>query len=189
VSIFYAVVEGDPLTSGGNSRVIEGVPHSTIEGPDGRPRNQTLVGQKAWCDACKSTGVIAPAPGSPDTLRERFHFVDYRGQEALGGDLVICKCEQHPQVISIYGRTVMIVDTGDGTNSANLAASHQFDELLRAVGDGATEDYPYYVETSDGRTFTGRLGSDGALPRVTTAAADDYRVYWGDEALAKQEGV
>lgn len=47
------------------------------------------------------------------------------------------------------------------------------------------EGLPYVIETSDGRHFSGRADASGRLPRVYTEAADDYRVYWGDEALAR----
>jgi uncharacterized Zn-binding protein involved in type VI secretion len=46
---------------------------------------------------------------------------------------------------------------------------------------------PYYVETMDGRTFSGVAGEDGLLPRIATYGEDAYAVYWGDEALAKME--
>ena len=44
---------------------------------------------------------------------------------------------------------------------------------------------PYFVETKDGRTFSGRVGEDGMLPRVETYGEDEYTVLWGDEALAR----
>lgn len=47
---------------------------------------------------------------------------------------------------------------------------------------------PYYVETMDGRTFSGCAGLDGVLPRIDTYGEDEYTVYWGDDALAKMEG-
>ncbi|KDB06189.1 hypothetical protein LIG30_0463 [Burkholderia sp. lig30] len=161
MSIYYAVVEGDPLTSGGNSQVMEGVPHSTIEGPDRRLRSQTLVGQKAWCDACKSVGIIVPAPGSPDTLRERFNFADYQGQEALGGDLVICKCEQHPQVIAVYGRTSMIVDVDSGPGNVIPGSAPAAAAAMTAMTVPATAAY-------DDR-FVLRSANGQALPHTAYA--------------------
>lgn len=46
---------------------------------------------------------------------------------------------------------------------------------------------PYYIETLDGRTFSGRAGADGLLPRINTHGEDEYTVYWADDALAKME--
>jgi uncharacterized Zn-binding protein involved in type VI secretion len=51
------------------------------------------------------------------------------------------------------------------------------------------EGVPYYVETMDGRTFSGRTGADGLLPRIDTYGEDEYAVYWGDEAIAKMNGA
>lgn len=48
MTVYYAIVEDDPLDNGGNSRVIGGADHSTIEGPDGRERRQTHLGHEAW---------------------------------------------------------------------------------------------------------------------------------------------
>ena len=36
MTIFYGVVEDDPLDSGGNSKVIDGLDDSTIQGQDNR---------------------------------------------------------------------------------------------------------------------------------------------------------
>lgn len=46
---------------------------------------------------------------------------------------------------------------------------------------------PWYVQTMDGRTFSGRTGPDGRLPRIHTHGEDEYVVYWGDDALIKIE--
>lgn len=48
---------------------------------------------------------------------------------------------------------------------------------------------PYYIETTDGRTFSGRTAADGLLPRIDTYGKDEYKVYWGDEALTKMDGA
>jgi hypothetical protein len=47
------------------------------------------------------------------------------------------------------------------------------------------EGVPYYIETLDGRTFSGRTSPDGLLPRIDTYGEDEYTAYWGDEAPAK----
>lgn len=48
---------------------------------------------------------------------------------------------------------------------------------------------PYFIETKDGRKFSGRATADGTLPRIETYDAEEYAVYWGDDALAKMEGM
>jgi uncharacterized Zn-binding protein involved in type VI secretion len=49
------------------------------------------------------------------------------------------------------------------------------------------EGVPYFIETMDGRTFSGRAGPDGLLPRIDTYGEDEYTAYWGDDALAKMK--
>ena len=66
-------------------------------------------------------------------------------------------------------------------NSAQLV----LDEMPHLV-DEAIEGVPYFVETADGRTFAGRAQSGGLLPRIESPHA--YKVYWGDEALARLKG-
>jgi len=44
-------------------------------------------------------------------------------REALGGDLVMCKCERPPRIIPVYGRSSMVYsDTGPSTEAAAAAA-------------------------------------------------------------------
>ncbi|MFM0167578.1 PAAR domain-containing protein [Paraburkholderia sediminicola] len=195
MTIFYSVVEDDPLDSGGNSRVIDGLADSTIEGHDGRHRRQTFLGHKAWCDRCKSAGEIIAAAGCRDSLRT---FDATLGRyEALGDDKVLCNCPSPPRIIPVYGRSSMIIDDTDGvSNWAAAAASRQssgesrdFDEQVRSVVCGAVlAGYPYFIKTADGRTSYGRTDVEGNLPRIETQEAKDYTVYWGDDALAKQPG-
>jgi hypothetical protein len=59
-----------------------------------------------------------------------------------------------------------------------------YDEQPRLVA-APIEGVPYFVQTADGRTFSGRAGPGGLLPRVTTEGEGEYHVYWGDEALTK----
>jgi len=53
----------------------------------------------------------------------------------------------------------------------------------------ALDFYPYLIETADGRAFSGRVTKGGDLPRVATRNETDYHIYWGDEALAREQGI
>ena len=61
-----------------------------------------------------------------------------------------------------------------------------YDEQPKLVAP-PIEGLPWYVQTMDGRTFSGRTGHDGRLPRIDTYGEDEYVVYWGDDALIKIE--
>jgi hypothetical protein len=111
LEIFYAAVEDDPLDSGG--RVIEGGSCGTVRGEDGRHRRFAFLGQQAWCDKCKSAGVIVAAAGSPD--KKRLYDRQHGRQQALGGDLILCRCERHPHIIPVYGRKWKITGDTNGT--------------------------------------------------------------------------
>ncbi len=60
----------------------------------------------------------------------------------------------------------------------------QFDEQTHLVSSGIA-GVPYYVQTNDGRVFSGHVDEGGTLPRIDTYGEDEYTVLWGDEALAK----
>lgn len=121
---YYAVVEGDPLDNGNGGRVLYGSNYSTIEDDEGRARRQTYLGHKAFCGVCKTDGPILA--GVPIETSLRGFDTRENAWEAVGGDIVICKCEPHPRVTSVYGRSVMYIDTGSAnswTGANNRAAS------------------------------------------------------------------
>lgn len=147
---------------------------------------------ETYCSACKQEGYIAPrGPRWPGTGPNG-------KQWALSGDVNICGCNPPPIFYSIHERHMtMSFTSGEAARlmgkatpvSSNAVASSVaiYDEQVRAIAARASlAGYPYFVETSDGRTAAGRLDSGTLLPRIATDAADSYIVYWGDETLAKQ---
>lgn len=191
-TIYYAAVEGDPLDSASGSYVLATTNVCTIEGEDGRHRRMAFIGDSAWCDACQSIGVIAGGAAVPEG-RRMLDIVNGGRRQAVGGDAVVCRCERPPQIVATYGRRWRILDVGcresAGSRVASSATPTSYDEQVRCAGRGATNGYPYFIETEDGRTFSGRLENGGRLPRIQTDVASDYSVVWGDEALARHEGV
>jgi uncharacterized Zn-binding protein involved in type VI secretion len=85
---------------------------------------------------------------------------------------------------------VLLLEPG-GRNWAPVAAGEDaYDEQaqLTAEDTPALAGMPYYIETANGRTLSGRADALGLLPRVETPDADEYMIFWGDEALAKMNG-
>lgn len=77
--------------------------------------------------------------------------------------------------------------TWGSVESANQ--SEQLDEMVVAQNqDKAVAGYPYFIETTDGRSLFGYTDESGHLPRVATPVGNSYIVYWGDEALAMHIG-
>lgn len=179
-------VVGDKLKGGG--RIL---PYSGAVFTIGDAGHQVaLIGGIAYCEVCKSTGVIAKAGGP-----KRIAFM---GETAADGDIVLCKCSIPPHILAELsgeswcgddaesrGTIASSRTTAGGVSSVVMGA---FDEQVSAKGRGAAEGYPYFVETADGRTQSGRLDGTGQLPRIYADSSDEYSVHWGDDALEKQLG-
>jgi hypothetical protein len=180
-------VVGDKLERGG-----EILPYDGRGFTFGDARRQVaLIGGIAYCEACKSTGAIAKAGGP--------RRIQFMGETAADGDIVLCNCATPPRIVATLAGNSWCDDLAETKSVAassrtvsdvvSSAVVSGYDEQVRIVGRSAFEGYPYLVETSDGRTVSGRLANDGKLPRIYTDTAGDYSVYWGDEALAKQDGA
>ncbi|WP_175948056.1 PAAR domain-containing protein [Burkholderia pyrrocinia] len=72
-----------------------------------------MIGARAYCNACKSTGVIAKA-GGPS------RFGNCGGEIALDGDILLCKCPTPPRMIASMQSTAT---HGDGGGYEAAAAS------------------------------------------------------------------
>jgi uncharacterized Zn-binding protein involved in type VI secretion len=174
---------GDQPETGGEIEPLQIHPY-TING-----HQAAVVGGKAICLACKSVGTIAKAGG------ERRHI--HCGKElALDGDVLLCKCERLPQMLSCMQSIAWFEDSGEGRGSRGstrdveaVPSTQLFDEQAQLTGIGAREGYPYFIETEDGQQFFGRIEANRRLPRIYLASPDRYTVYWGDEALVREESL
>jgi len=190
MAIFYHVVEGDPLDSGGSSRVIEGNSSATIKGEDGRSRAQAFLGHKAWCDACKSAGVIVAGPGTPGYDMRLFDEA-VREHEAVEGDLVACRCERPARIIAVYGRRSSIntyaenlslsgSPSGNAPNGASAALAVNFGDryvLLEASGEPLA-NVAYAVERGSGTFEYGETDHNGQTHLLSAVrAAEHIKVY------------
>jgi uncharacterized Zn-binding protein involved in type VI secretion len=147
-----------------------------------------LSGDKATCGSCKGA---YPIYGTGEGVSEGGRVA------VVHGDKVLCPCGKN--------RVIAGSDAGchlERESEASLASwaesgpavvapltSAVFDERVRSLTAGAVlNGYPYFIKTADGRTSYGRTDAGGNLPRIETQDAKDYTVYWGDDALAKQQG-
>jgi len=188
MTIYYAIVEGDPLTSGGNSQVIEGNSRCTIEDHEGRNRAQAYLGHQAWCAACQSVGVITAGSGISDYLRG----IDYTiggAKEAVDGDIVVCKCETHPRVVAVYARHCSYPDISGCRPQATETpsrlpapvASKPYDEQFRlsdAKGSPLANTY-YTARLPSGELVHGVTDSHGRTERYETEGARSIQIYLG----------
>lgn len=149
---------------------------STFSDTDGKPIAR--VGDQVTCPK-KGRGANVIASGDPTLIIDGKPAARHGDKTACGATLI---ASQFSTLDDPRGAV-------DGTTAASARESSpsQADYDERVQLEAATiEGIPYFIETSDGRTFSGRAASDGLLPRVGTTGAEEYRVYWGDEALAKR---
>jgi uncharacterized Zn-binding protein involved in type VI secretion len=179
---------GDEPETGGHIDPFFTAAPSTIMG-----RPVAFIGGKAFCNACRNFGLIVKTGGP--------HRNSNCGREiALDGDALACQCSVPPRLIAKVQSIARHEDHGGVSNvdvqgsRIDLASSNgeaSFDEQIRAASATVSlEGYPYFMETSDGRTFHGHINANGTLPRVTTGSTSgDYAIYWGDEALEKLQAI
>src|SRR5579864_5436511 len=184
MAIFYAAVEDDPLDSGKGSYVLASVRVGTVKGEDGRDRRLVFVGDSAWCERCKTMGVITGGAPVPDR-RRLLDTANGMRRQAVGGDMVVCKCEQHPQIIPVYGRRFKITLDGDGAKVLRRTAPQS------AIASQATHDEQFSLTDDDGQPLRGvryrvRIGSNvvasgvtdtnGRTGRITTDGSERLRL-------------
>ncbi|HDV6324119.1 TPA: hypothetical protein RJR39_000149 [Burkholderia cenocepacia] len=183
---FYAVVEDDPLDSGGY--VLDGGKCGTIVGDDGKRRKITFVGQRAWCSTCESVGTIEAAPGAPSEKRLR-DFTSAGRVQALSNDWVRCRCEHPPRIISRYGRKWKIdasncdlrmaselVTTDRLTATTQLVYNDCF--ILRDATGAPLSDVAYALQRDTGAFEYGRTDTRGQTHLLaSTSRAENITIY------------
>jgi hypothetical protein len=178
---------GDEATNG--AFITEGLDSVSCSNPPPCVQISTL-GMRTYCPACKREGYIAPrGPRWPGT--------GPNGKEwALSGDVNVCGCSPPPEFHA--ERNIEMIFTAEEADrltgkhvvraSIGSASCSSYDEQIRIRGNlSALAGYPYFIETESGTTHSGRVDSNGLLPRVFTDNESGYYVYWGDEALAHEE--
>ncbi|MFC0402523.1 PAAR domain-containing protein [Paraburkholderia rhizosphaerae] len=138
-------VVGDTLTSGG---VI--LPYGCEMDFMFHGRQVALIGGESYCGKCESAGVIIKAGGPT-----RLNYMNTR-EVALHGDIVLCKCEQHPLIIALHAGDSTVDDEAEryatalsstsasrGEASDASTQSRAYDEQVAARAScAALEGYP-----------------------------------------------
>ncbi|KHK57170.1 hypothetical protein PI87_07995 [Ralstonia sp. A12] len=184
--IRYFLARGD---QGGSATITEGLEYITCSNPPPTVRIATLY-MRTYCTACKREGFIAPNGGP------RHSGTGPNGKPwALGGDINVCGCNP-PPVFYAPKRGMFMRFTSEEIAQMRAPAAPayavqrgevSYDEQAHLAATNL-EGVPYYIETADGRVFSGRIPASGLLPRIDTQSEETYTVLWGDEALAKQAG-
>ena len=182
--IRHNLVQGDKTTSNG---VVVGANDARIT-QMGVPL--ALEGDAVWCPACKTRGhILCVGPRHSNSFHGR--------KDALDGDLCICQCEPPPRLIhSMTGMSHVLTHEeliAQGfaqhpvqSNFKGEAGDYDEAVLLSSYGQAASlAGLPFFIETTDGRRFSGRLDAAGMMPRIATESLGNYEIFWGDDALAR----
>ncbi|WP_230939828.1 hypothetical protein [Burkholderia territorii] len=194
--IRYFLAKGDRA---GNAVITEGLDNVTCSNPPPRVNIATLY-MKTYCAACKREGFVAPkGPRRPGTAPNGKPW-------ALSGDINICGCNPPPVFHAERGMKMIFTSPeaatlpggsstpAAGTTVAKMSTGTQSDisatcdEQVRAgICTTLRQNYPYLIEMSDGRAYSGRVNTNGQLPRIHSGAADNYTIYWGEDALSHKD--
>ena len=99
----------------------------------------------------------------------------------------------------VSGDSGLMLDTGIAQvvgsldeGIAELLEKHIFDEtilLTSAQTSEAISDYPYLIETSQGKKIFGRTDKNGNIPKYSSGnQTEKFKIYFGDEALYRNDG-
>jgi hypothetical protein len=136
--------------------------------------------------ACRKNCVIAE--GYPlSTLANGCSQVIH-GMQTSGGCRLVSTLNNVDGVGDESGTSFATAAGGSAAVQEARRAGDQFDEQTKLAADPIA-GVPYFIETTDGRKFSGRTGADGLLPRIHSSGEDEYTVLWGDDALARMDEV
>ncbi|MDX8121307.1 PAAR domain-containing protein [Janthinobacterium sp. GMG2] len=186
------IQQGDTTSHGGT--VLEGSPRDLCMG-----KPISYLGHKVHCPKCKG---IFPIVEGVTTTSFYGRGVAVAGMKTSCGAVLIAS--QFTDTVEWSTGTWQAAEHSNATAAAaaqlaqgalprrssaaasEIAESYDEQPQLHASEIGGI---PYFVETKDGRRFSGRATMEGMLPRVETYNEEEYTVYWGDVALAKMEEV
>jgi len=154
------------------------------------------------------------AAGSPDVLFDGLPAARLGDVSACGGAMsgglianvlingkpaaVLGSVGSHGNVVVGGSGTVIIGTSGGGAAFSGISALASpltrdvFDEKVQLVDSEngmPIADYPYFAITSEGTHYSGRTNKQGYTQRMPTEQASDISIFWGDEALHKQDEI
>lgn len=167
---------GDPPVTGGAVLPYE-APYPTTVSEAEIP--VAIIGGEVFCKACKSTGTIIKSGGGRRT--------SFMTEIAMDGDLCLCKCSPPPPIKATIALTIWDDDEGFGEGDK----CEWWDEQIRAIDKetGAIiPDFPYFIKTSNGKTYKGKTDEFGLCPRIETDGEETLDVWFGISAMNMQYG-
>jgi uncharacterized Zn-binding protein involved in type VI secretion len=130
-----------------------------------------VIGGKAKCNACKSTGVIARKGGN-----RRATFYDW--QVALDGEILLCKCKKPPLMVAKLAGEDWYDDLSKDIPIPELNFDEKVRILDKKTGD-AIQFLPYLLLHSESKNVlaAGITDENGFTERVHCEAADKIEIH------------
>lgn len=163
---------GDKTTAGGV--VLEGIDCCKHHGTP-----ITFIGAKIRCPACNSAGVIGwNGPHQKATMMGK--------QQALEGDLCLCKCDPPPVLIASQNSAWHVFEahelarTSYASGAAGSGPYHGvYDEQYTLYGgDGRPlAGVPYRIVTTTARVVNGKTNGLGQTERIVTDGTEKLKLY------------
>lgn len=177
------IVLGDKTDHGGEVIESSGV-------TDTRAKGIARVGDKVYCPK-KGHGTTVIVTGD-NTMVIDGRAVAYHGCKTSCGATLISS--QSVSTVSFGGGTGSAASASKATSSLSEAAAatpmkFDFDEQVLAIDQQTGEPIPdiaYFIETPNGEHYSGRTDTDGHCQRVDTVQPGELKVWFGEEAEARQ---
>lgn len=181
----FLLKKGDRSTAGGT--VIEGIESCTHHGTP-----LTFVGAKVYCPACKTTGFVgAKGPRWPDQMMGT--------EQALEGDICICKCDPPPTMIAsqrdsfhqltsddvaAMGYDASTISTTTASRATQIHSIYDEQFTLKDCGGCVLPETYYTIQLPNGELLHGITDSAGRTERHKTNGAQLILLYLGHQQEA-----
>lgn len=177
----YLLKKGDKSSNGGV--VTEGVESCTHHGTP-----LTYIGAQVYCHGCKTVGYIAPkGPRWPDLMHGK--------QQALDGDICVCKCQPSPVMIASQHDSFHSFESHElgnmGYTETGASMTQQYrgsyDERVRVIDAHGRPipSIPYHIRAAGGAVYKGLTDLSGYCPRVYTDNVSRLDIAIGMQALER----
>lgn len=171
-------VVGDQLDTGGQIEPYAG-PLFMWHG-----HQVVLIGGSAYCEVCKSIGVVAKS-GGPRRL-------EFMGETAADGDIVLCKCSRPPRIVAklagesycddeaeAYAARAAHSAIANACAGANTTTPYDEQFTLHDADGSILADTYYTIRFPNGALVHGITDGAGRTERTPTDGAQRVAVYLG----------
>lgn len=128
-----------------------------------------LIGGAVYCEACKSTGIIAKAGG--------MRRVNFMTEIALDRDICVCNCHPPPPIKATIALTVWHEDEGEAIPVEPPRTYNRHFQIVDEVTGKPLKNRPYKI-IFDGETIEGATDDDGKTKLVHYDSSKNIEIHY-----------